>query len=416
MKSYIYLLLAVLILVGCAKPPEQVYNHPKTGQEHLVAHLDECGDIAERFGVINMSPVHQYPMVDMKDRFQREKIFNYCMRKKGYEYGDSIAIIIDENNTAIYISDTILAAGETSKVTIAFSSPVGGLETEDFLVENGTVTKVGTEDGGRTWTAIFTPLPNIEVANNTIRLNNEGVIDSVSNLGTGTTVSSTFSIDTLRPSVEITVTPIVPDTPAEASLPSESDAPTEASVPVETDAPTEASVPVETDAPTEASVPVETDAPTEASVPVETDAPTEASVPVETDAPTEASLPVEVDGPGLVGVPVNFADEDIYAVNIHQTSRVDFTFSEPPRNFARGDITVINGTIGKLVRDDKIRYHTTFTANSNFKGLGQITVKASRFSDMARNLNEPATPGIVAINTLRPAITASVDKLNRELH
>lgn len=86
MKSAIVLLLlAAFVITGCAKPPEQVYSHPKTGKEELAAHISECGGVADKFGFINMSPVHNYQMDDMKDRFQREKIFHFCMTKKGYE-------------------------------------------------------------------------------------------------------------------------------------------------------------------------------------------------------------------------------------------------------------------------------------------------------------------------------------------
>jgi hypothetical protein len=199
MKSVVFTLLAVFVLAGCAKPPEQVYNHPKTGQVNLAAHISECGEIADRFGIINMSPVHQYPMPDMKDRFQREKVFRYCMRKNGYERGDSIAIIIDEDNTRINVSDTVLVAGETSQVTITFSSAVGGLENSDLTVENGSLTTITTVDGGLIWTATLTPTPDLEDPSNVISLNNAGVIDAVSNLGAGVTVSLSYAVDTLRP-------------------------------------------------------------------------------------------------------------------------------------------------------------------------------------------------------------------------
>jgi hypothetical protein len=85
MKSIVLLLLFALVLVGCARSPEQVYHHPKTGKENIAVHVGECGEIADKFGVVNMSPVHNFPMFDMKDYFQREKIFRFCMMKKGYE-------------------------------------------------------------------------------------------------------------------------------------------------------------------------------------------------------------------------------------------------------------------------------------------------------------------------------------------
>ena len=84
MKAVV-LLLSMFVLVGCAKSPEQVYSHPKSGQENLSAHVNECGELADRFGVINMSPIHNFPMLDMKDYFQHRKVFRFCMIQKGYE-------------------------------------------------------------------------------------------------------------------------------------------------------------------------------------------------------------------------------------------------------------------------------------------------------------------------------------------
>jgi len=74
-----------MVLSGCARPPEQVYTHPKNGQADLAVNIQECAEIADRFGFINMSPVHQYPMDNMKDHLQRERVFRFCMLKKGYE-------------------------------------------------------------------------------------------------------------------------------------------------------------------------------------------------------------------------------------------------------------------------------------------------------------------------------------------
>ncbi len=85
MKRIFLLLVCVLVLVGCAKSPEQVYSHPQSGKDQLAVHLNECTELADRFGFINMSPVHNYPMKDMKDRVQRQKVFRFCMMKKGYE-------------------------------------------------------------------------------------------------------------------------------------------------------------------------------------------------------------------------------------------------------------------------------------------------------------------------------------------
>ena len=195
MKSVIFLLLTTALLAGCAKPPEQAYKHPKTGTEHLSEHLTECGDLADKFGFINMSPVHQYPMDDMEDHFQREKVFDYCMRKKGYERNGDLAVGVDPSNTRIRIADSDLVTGETALVTISFSTPVGGLENNDLTVENGSLSPVQSADHGRTWTTVFTPAPEVVDDSNRIQLDNSGVIDGVSNPGRGITVSNNYAIN-----------------------------------------------------------------------------------------------------------------------------------------------------------------------------------------------------------------------------
>ncbi len=409
MKSVVLSLLTFMLLMfGCAKPPEEVYNHPKTGLEKLAVHVNACREMATKFGVINMSPVHQYPMEDMKDLFQRKKVFNFCMLKKGYEKHDSVVYTIDGTTTRIVLSDTELSAGETSQVTIYFSSAVGGLEKTDLEVENGTLSSFTTPDrgpdSGRTWVATFTPKLGLEVARNVIRLDNSGVINGITNPGIGFTLSDTFSIDTLRPTVKIRVTPLAPTAPAEASIP------------VAPDMPAEASIPAPPVVPVEAVIPGAPDAPAEASMPAAPDAPTEANIPVKGDAPLGAEAPADGDSPDMVGIPVSFTEKDIYAVNIHQRALVNFDFSEPPISFTKDDITVTNGSLGELVQDNEIQFHSIFTANTNFKGVGTIAIKASRFTDMARNFNKPAQPGIVAIDTLPPAITAAVDEAGAVIH
>jgi len=205
MKSSFLIILMVVMLAGCAKPPEQTYHHPKTGIKELAVHMEECGRLADKFGYVNMTPVHQYEMPDMKDGFQRDNVFKYCMAKKGYEQGDSGPVVIDDNNTHIYIADSFLSSGETTQVRIVFPRAVGGLDIEDLQVENGALTNIHTPDRGLTWTMTLTPAANVEAARNLIALNNAGITSIYTNPGIGTTYSSNYRIDTLRPSVAITI-------------------------------------------------------------------------------------------------------------------------------------------------------------------------------------------------------------------
>ncbi len=108
---------------------------------------------------------------------------------------------------SIVVTDTALAVGETSLVTITFSEAVTGFDNSDLTIANGTLSAVASGDGGITWTATFTPTASLEDTSNVITLANTGVADGAGNAGTGTTNSNNYAIDTLAPTIAIT-TPI----------------------------------------------------------------------------------------------------------------------------------------------------------------------------------------------------------------
>ncbi|RIW11929.1 gliding motility-associated C-terminal domain-containing protein, partial [Algoriphagus lacus] len=120
----------------------------------------------------------------------------------------------DSNNYAIdtrrptatlVVSDTQLALGETTILTISFSEAVSGLTAADFTVANGTLSGLSSSDGGVTWTATLTPTNGVEDPTNVITLDNSGYTDLAGNAGTGTTDSNNYAIDTRRPTATITV-------------------------------------------------------------------------------------------------------------------------------------------------------------------------------------------------------------------
>ncbi|MGH8346249.1 MAG: Ig-like domain-containing protein, partial [Pseudomonas sp.] len=122
----------------------------------------------------------------------------------------------DSNNYAIdtlrptatiVVADTALRIGETSLVTITFSEAVTGFTNADLTIANGTLTAVSSSDGGVTWTATFTPTASITDTTNLISLDNTGVQAVASgNVGSGTTDSNNYAIDTMRPTATIVVT------------------------------------------------------------------------------------------------------------------------------------------------------------------------------------------------------------------
>ena len=122
--------------------------------------------------------------------------------------GANKALIVDGVRpaaTSITLSDTTLGIGETATVTITFNEAVLGLDVGDFNVANGTLSNPSSSNGGLTWTATFTPSANITDASNVITLNNTGVMDQAGNLGSGSTDSGNYAIDTQRPTATIVV-------------------------------------------------------------------------------------------------------------------------------------------------------------------------------------------------------------------
>jgi hypothetical protein len=102
-------------------------------------------------------------------------------------------------------SDSALKIGETSTMTISFTEAVVNLDASDFTVSNGSLNNFISSNGGTIWTATLTPNANVNAASNTITLNHAGFNDLAGNVGSGTSISPNFAIDTLRPSATITL-------------------------------------------------------------------------------------------------------------------------------------------------------------------------------------------------------------------
>ncbi|WP_448681587.1 Ig-like domain-containing protein [Pseudomonas nicosulfuronedens] len=123
----------------------------------------------------------------------------------GATLSNTFAIDTVRPTATISLSDTQLKAGETTTVTIVFSEAVSDFTLADLSVTNGTLSGLGSVDGGITWTATFTPDANLTAAGNLITLDNAGVHDLAGNTGVGVTTSANFSIDTQRPGATVVV-------------------------------------------------------------------------------------------------------------------------------------------------------------------------------------------------------------------
>ncbi|WP_454836587.1 Ig-like domain-containing protein [Pseudomonas lini] len=105
----------------------------------------------------------------------------------------------------IVVADNALSIGETSLVTITFSEAVSDFTNADLTIANGTLSSVTSGDGGITWTVTFTPTNAISDTSNVITLDNSGVQNGSGNVGSGTTDSNNYAIDTVRPTATIVV-------------------------------------------------------------------------------------------------------------------------------------------------------------------------------------------------------------------
>ncbi|MFJ5235990.1 Ig-like domain-containing protein [Pseudomonas neuropathica] len=123
----------------------------------------------------------------------------------GTTNSNNYAIDTQRPTATIVMADTALKIGDTSLVTITFSEAVSGFTNADLTIANGTLTNVSSADGGITWTATFTPSSSINDATNLITLDNTGIADLAGNAGSGTTDSSNYAIDTVRPTATIVV-------------------------------------------------------------------------------------------------------------------------------------------------------------------------------------------------------------------
>ena len=116
---------------------------------------------------------------------------------------NNYAIDTQRPTATIVVADNALRIGETSLVTITFSEAVSGFSNADLTIANGTLSAVSSNDGGITWTAIFTPTVSVTDTTNVVTLDNTGITDLAGNAGSGTTDSNNYAIDTQRPTATI---------------------------------------------------------------------------------------------------------------------------------------------------------------------------------------------------------------------
>ncbi|MGY2962991.1 hypothetical protein ACVWZP_003940 [Pseudomonas sp. TE36184] len=120
----------------------------------------------------------------------------------GTSNSNNYAIDTQRPTATVVVNNDHLGIGGSSLVTITFSEAVTGFSLADLTTDNGTLSSLSTSDN-ITYTATLTPVAGISQNNNHIVLDNTGVIDGVGNVGSGTTSSNAYMIDSQRPTATI---------------------------------------------------------------------------------------------------------------------------------------------------------------------------------------------------------------------
>ncbi len=322
---------------------------------------------------------------------------------------NNYAIDTQRPTATIVLADTALSVGETSLVTITFSEAVTGFTNADLIVPNGTLSPVSSSDGGTTWTATYTPNINVVDNTNIISLSNSGITDLAGNVGTGTTNSGNFTIDTTQPTATIVVadsaltigeTSLVTITFSEAVTGF-----TNADLTVENG--TLSAVSSSDGGITWTATFTPTTGITDSSNLITLDNTGFANISGNTGSGTTVSNNYAIDTLRPTATIV-VADN---ALAIGETSLVTITFSEAVSGFSNADLTVENGTLSAVSSSDGgITWTTTFTPVTGVTDTSNvISLNNSGFTDLAGNAGQgTTTSNNYVVDTVRPTATIVV--------
>lgn len=119
--------------------------------------------------------------------------------------------------TATLRLGTTRVTGPTT-LTVTFSEPVTTLTLADLVATRGALSALVTADGGRTWTATFTPDAGVSADAITIRLDLPGVTDLAGNPGAAAVLSAAFAVATpAAPGVLVPAVPVAAPAAAPAA-------------------------------------------------------------------------------------------------------------------------------------------------------------------------------------------------------
>ncbi len=102
--------------------------------------------------------------------------------------------------SSISFSTSTFTIGSMATATITFNEKVRNFANDDIIrIDNGTLSTATSSDDGITWTAIFTPTDATSSLSNVVVIDTSLLNDIAGNTGTSTATSSSYIIDTERP-------------------------------------------------------------------------------------------------------------------------------------------------------------------------------------------------------------------------
>ncbi|WP_460319822.1 Ig-like domain-containing protein [Pseudomonas ogarae] len=321
---------------------------------------------------------------------------------------NNYAIDTQGPTATIVVADNALSIGETSLVTITFSEAVTGFTLADLTVANGSLSGLSSSDGGITWTATLTPSASVSDATNLIILANTGVADAAGNVGSGTTSSNNYAVDTQRPTATIVVadnalsvgeTSLVTITFNEAVTGF-----TTADLTVANGTVTGLSSGDGGITWTGTLTPSASTSDTSNLITLDNTGVADAAGNAGSGTTDSNNYAIDTARPTATIV---VADT---AIAIGETSVVTITFSEAVTGFTLADLSVTNGSLSGLSTSDNITYTATFTPSAGVSdATNLITLNNTGVVDGAGNTGSGTTDSNnYAVDTLRPTATIVV--------
>ena len=119
---------------------------------------------------------------------------------------NNYALDVTRPTVSIVVANPSMAAGQSTLVTFTFSEAVSNFDLSDLSVTNGDLSNLSSSDGGKTWTATFTPTSNVSDPSNFIALDTSNVTDLAGNAGATVSVSNNYAVGVVAPAT-VQVTP-----------------------------------------------------------------------------------------------------------------------------------------------------------------------------------------------------------------